>query len=132
MIIEFFDILNLDLDDELIEGGYNETSFQVILYEGNGDIKINYGPGTVPGRMFDVGIENKDGSYGLSYPGLKTNGSNEGLSVLFYKGDFIIPDPVALPQDHDPLIPPIDPIIPANNWRTVYEDDEKRLQEVKK
>ena len=128
MIIEFFDILNLDLDDKFIEGGYNATSFQVILYEDNGDIKINYGPETVPGRMFAVGIENKDGSYGLSYPGLKTNGSNEGLSVLFYKGDFIIPDPV-LPQDPDPLIPPIDPIIPANDWRTVYEGNSYRVQE---
>ena len=93
MIIEFSKILNLDLDDELVEGGFNATSFQVILYETSGDIRINYGPGTVPGRKFVVGIENQDGSQGLSYPGLKTDGSNEGLSVLFYQGAFTPPDP---------------------------------------
>ncbi len=95
-MVDFFVIDNMYLKES--EGSGYKLDFQVILYEGSNNIKFNYRMGRSAGENLDVaGIENRDGTVGLRYTGLKTT-NNQGLSVLFYLGD---PNPEPIDNDGD-------------------------------
>ncbi len=63
-------------------------SFQVVLYEKDSSIQFNYGYVVSSGAEFNIaGIENGDGSKGLSCSAVASAGTIENRSILFYLAD---------------------------------------------
>ncbi len=98
-----------------------ELAYQVVFYEQENTIQINYKSVVPMGADFQVaGIENSDGSIGLQYADVDASANFAERSVLFYLGDPPAGDPKQSP-------PPslaagganlFMPLVMAGGWQT--------------
>jgi len=84
-------------------------TFQIILYEGSNDIKVNYrdvSPRDSSGHTTTAGIENAQGTAGLQYERFNTPGRYRNIYVRYFTGSGGGPEPPPPEPGPDPAPEP--------------------------